>query len=213
MKRTPVVVHRPTKEFTYDNISITTTPKKVAGWYFAKIAHEGRPLYIETPDVLTKSGIVKLNSQTVCDIVLSPTEHEEVLEWFEELVLKNKRTVIKSKLGDMSRFKCKFNVLDYTIFTFNDHDDADGDDFTGTRQQMVDLLVSDNTDINELVKSLGWVQGKPKSLKIKLKEISGLALLKYIAVSSYRCNGLTSEAELELEELKKLIPIYLNEFL
>ena len=86
MSRGPAVVHRPTKDFTFDKITISTTAKKVAGWYFAKIAHEGRPLYIEVPEVLSKAGFVKVNSQTVCDLMFSPKEEEEVLTWFEDLV-------------------------------------------------------------------------------------------------------------------------------
>ena len=79
-------VHRPTKDFTFDNITISTTGKKVGGWYFAKIAHDKRPLYIEVPEVLTKAGFVKVSNQTVCDLMLSPTEDEEVITWIEELV-------------------------------------------------------------------------------------------------------------------------------
>lgn len=86
MSRPPSVVHRPTKEFTFNQITISTTAKKVAGWYFAKIAHDGRPLYIEVPDVLSKAGFVKVSSQTVCDLMFSPTEEEGVLTWFEDLV-------------------------------------------------------------------------------------------------------------------------------
>ena len=86
MSRHLSVVHRPTKEFTFDQITISTTAKKVAGWYFAKIAHDGRPLYIEVPEVLSKAGFVKVSSQTVCDLMFSPTEEEGVLTWFEDLV-------------------------------------------------------------------------------------------------------------------------------
>jgi len=86
MSRAPAIVHRPTKEFTFDKITINTTAKKVAGWYFAKISHEGHPLYIEVPEVLSKAGFVKVNSQTVCDLMFSPKEEEEVLTWFEDLV-------------------------------------------------------------------------------------------------------------------------------
>jgi hypothetical protein len=86
MSKTPAIAHRPTKDFTFGKITISTTAKKVAGWYFAKIAHEGRPLYIEVPEVLSKAGFVKVNSQTVCDLMFSPKEEEEVLTWFEDLV-------------------------------------------------------------------------------------------------------------------------------
>ena len=86
MSTMSAVVHRPTKEFTFDNITISTTGKKVGGWYFAKIAHDNRPLYVEVPEVLTKAGFVKVSNQTVCDLMLSPSEDEEVITWIEELV-------------------------------------------------------------------------------------------------------------------------------
>ena len=74
MSRTPAVAYRPTKDFTFDKITISTNGKKVSGWYFAKLAHDKRPLYMEIPEVLTKSGIVKVNNQTVCDLIFNPDE-------------------------------------------------------------------------------------------------------------------------------------------
>ena len=76
MSRTPAVAYRPTKDFTFDKITISTNGKKVGGWYFAKIAHDKRPLYMEIPEVLTKSGIVKVNNQSVCDLIFNPDEED-----------------------------------------------------------------------------------------------------------------------------------------
>ena len=37
-------------------------------------------------EVLSKAGLVKVNNQTVCDLMFSPEDEEEVLTWFELLV-------------------------------------------------------------------------------------------------------------------------------
>ena len=86
MSNPHTVIHRPTQDFTFDKISISTNGKRTAGWYFAKIEHDMKPLCIEAPEVLSKAGLVKVSSQTVCDLMFSPEDEEEVLTWFELLV-------------------------------------------------------------------------------------------------------------------------------
>ena len=86
MSRSSIVIQSPTKDFTFDKITISTNGKRNSGWYFAKIQHEMKPLYIEAPEILSKSGLVKLANQTVCDLIFSPEGEEEILSWFELLV-------------------------------------------------------------------------------------------------------------------------------
>ena len=86
MSKSPIIIHSPTRDFTFENITISTNGKRTAGWYFAKIQHNMKPLCIETPEILSKAGFVKVNNQTVCDLIFSPESEEEILTWFELLV-------------------------------------------------------------------------------------------------------------------------------
>ena len=81
-----VMIHQPSSTFDFSQLRLEDPIASPTGsGYFSKIICDTSSLYIETSELYTKQGIVKLNNKTICDLLLRTNQDEELITWFENL--------------------------------------------------------------------------------------------------------------------------------
>ena len=78
-------IHKADKNFIFNDLEVNHPVSIPGNAYFTKISIKGKPLYIETPEIYTKQGFVKMNKKMVCDLMFSSYENENLINWFETL--------------------------------------------------------------------------------------------------------------------------------
>jgi hypothetical protein len=81
------VIHEPTPEFPFDQITLTAPVAITGGNHYMKYLVHGKPLYLQTPVCKTKGGLhidLSNNKRPYCDLMFT-NENEAWIRWVEEL--------------------------------------------------------------------------------------------------------------------------------
>lgn len=80
-----VIQYKPNAQFPFDQIKLLTPRSMQGGSFFSKIVmDQGAPLLFQTPQCLTKGGVIKTDKKTYSDLMFSEN-HEDFIDWFQEL--------------------------------------------------------------------------------------------------------------------------------
>lgn len=74
----------PNDTFDFNQLSLAHPVGIQGGAYFTKIQNNNKPLYIQTPKILTRQGFVKTGKKYYCDLMFDKN-CEILLKWFENL--------------------------------------------------------------------------------------------------------------------------------
>jgi hypothetical protein len=81
------VIHEPTAEFPFAQITLTAPVAITGGNHYMKYLVHGKPLYLQTPVCKTKGGLhidLSNNKRPYCDLMFT-NENEAWIRWMEEL--------------------------------------------------------------------------------------------------------------------------------
>jgi len=73
----------PDETFNFSDLSLGEPTAILNGFYYTQIKHTD-DLYIQTPEITSKSGFVKTANKHYIDLIFK-NKHEQLLEWFENL--------------------------------------------------------------------------------------------------------------------------------
>ena len=74
-------IYKADTEFKFSDLELTQPIAMTGNTYFTAVSMSASPVYIETPQTLTKQGFVKNSKKMVCDI--SSIVLNEFIQWFE----------------------------------------------------------------------------------------------------------------------------------
>ena len=74
----------PDESFNFNELSLGDPAPITNGFYYSQILCNNKDLYIQTPEITSKNGIVKSNNKQHIDLIFKNI-HEKVLAWFENL--------------------------------------------------------------------------------------------------------------------------------
>jgi len=77
-------IYDPNNQFDFTNISLAHPTGIQGGAYFTKILYNSKPLYINTPQCLTKQGFVKNGKKIYVDLMFNNND-EDFIHWIENL--------------------------------------------------------------------------------------------------------------------------------
>ncbi len=73
----------PDQTFNFSELSLGEPSAILNGFYYSRIQH-GDDLYIQTPEIISKSGFVNTTNKNYIDLIFN-NNNELILEWFENL--------------------------------------------------------------------------------------------------------------------------------
>jgi len=77
-------IKHPNESFNFNELSLGDPTPISNGFYYSQILCNSKDLYIQTPEITSKNGIVKSNNKQHIDLIFRNI-HETILEWFENL--------------------------------------------------------------------------------------------------------------------------------
>jgi hypothetical protein len=77
-------IYEPNNTFNFDDITLAQPTSIQGGFYFTKIQVKNKPLYIETPNSLTKQGFIKTGKKMYCELMFN-NNNVEFINWIEQL--------------------------------------------------------------------------------------------------------------------------------
>lgn len=81
------VIHEPTDDFPFDQVTLTAPVAIAGGNHHMKYVFQGKPLYMQTPICKIKGGLhfdLSGNKRPICDLMFT-NENESWIRWMEEL--------------------------------------------------------------------------------------------------------------------------------
>ena len=78
-----IMIKVPDETFNFSDLSLGEPTAILNGFYYTQIKHTD-DLYIQTPEITSKSGFVKTANKHYIDLIFK-NKHEQLLEWFENL--------------------------------------------------------------------------------------------------------------------------------
>ena len=88
-------IQTPNATFDFSKLALGDPIPISNGFYFSSIKHSN-DLYIQTPEIYSKSGFVKSSNKHYIDLLFQQ-DHEEILEWFENLENRIKHLIYEKK--------------------------------------------------------------------------------------------------------------------
>jgi len=100
----------PNKNFDFSKLSLSYPNSIQNNTYFTRILYKDKPLYIQTPKIITKQGFVKNNKKIYCDLLFDNT-NEDFIYWIENL--ENKcQSLIYSKSNEWFEKTLELNEIE-----------------------------------------------------------------------------------------------------
>lgn len=103
-------VHQANESFNFDKLQLEMPVAMPGNSYFTSITMDGKPLYIETPQITTKQGFVKGIKKMTCDLLFSSAE-AGFIQWTETLETTCHKLVY-NKSGDWFRDKLEYDDIE-----------------------------------------------------------------------------------------------------
>lgn len=100
----------PNENFDFSLVSLGQPNSIQGGAYFTKLQFKEKPLYIETPQSLTRQGFVKNGKKMVVDLMFDNT-NEEFIHWLENLEIRCQQ-LIYSKGDTWFQNKLEMNDIE-----------------------------------------------------------------------------------------------------
>ena len=88
-------IQKPNDTFNFANLVLGEPIPIQNGFYFSKIKYND-DLYIQTPEIVSKSGFIKNGNRNYIDLIFN-NNHEDILEWFENLENRIKILIFEKK--------------------------------------------------------------------------------------------------------------------
>jgi flagellar biosynthesis GTPase FlhF len=83
----------PTESFDFSGLTLASPVAIQGGAYFTKILNNGRPLYIQTSQSLSKQGFVKSGKRYYCDLMFD-NDSSILINWFEKLEERSQQLIL-----------------------------------------------------------------------------------------------------------------------
>jgi hypothetical protein len=100
----------PNKNFDFSKLSLSYPSSIQNNTYFTRILYKDKPLYIQTPKIITKQGFVKNNKKIYCDLLFDNT-NEDFIYWIENLEIKC-QNLIYNKSSEWFDSKLELNDIE-----------------------------------------------------------------------------------------------------
>ena len=88
-------IQKPNDTFNFANLVLGEPIPIQNGFYFSRIKYND-DLYIQTPEILSKSGFITNGNRNYIDLIFN-NNHEDILEWFENLENRIKILIFEKK--------------------------------------------------------------------------------------------------------------------
>jgi hypothetical protein len=89
-------IQEPNDKFEFDKLTLTSPISVSGGNHFIKYVMNGGPLYVQPPNCLIKSGIVKAGKRAYCDLMFT-NENEAFINWMENLEERSRKHIFNNR--------------------------------------------------------------------------------------------------------------------